>query len=141
MPQAPTLCVLNLTKASASDSSVIGQTCAVRTPTTRRSSLPREICGQGIFPREIMGVSQNWRTKSYFQGRLTVPGAVRMGTIVLARCSKHTNSEFGNFEFSRFLVFASKNRGSTLKFLQFEGKITWFWSYNGGGNIPLQSIA
>ena len=74
--------------------------------------------------RKIMGASQNWRTKSYFQDRPTVLGAVGMGTMVLARCNNHKNSKFENFGFSRFLDFASKNRGFTIFCLG--DKITWF---------------
>ena len=86
---------------------------------------PAKFAARAAF-QKIMGASQNWRTKSYFQGRPTVPGAVGMGIVVLARCNNHKNSKFENLGFSRFLDFASKNCGFTIFFLRLGDKITWF---------------
>ena len=88
----------------------------------------------GIFPEKLWG-AHRFGTKSSFQDRPTVLGAVGMGTMVLARCRNDTNSKFGNLRFSRFLDFASKNRGFTIFFLRLGDKITWFWYHNGGGIV------
>ena len=84
----------------------------------------REICGQGIFPEKLWGLTELAQNPPSRAG--LGAGGVGMGTMVLARCKYHTNSKFENFEFSRFLDFASKNRGFTIFFLCLGDKITWF---------------
>ena len=86
---------------------------------------PVKFAARASFRRNYGGVTEI-DTKSYFQDRPTVLGAAGMGTMVLARCNNHKNSKFENLGFSRFLDFASKNRGFTIFFLCLGDKITWF---------------
>ena len=127
--------MLNLTKASeASERKIISAGLSPHALSAKRVQSAPPATDEARYPRnlrsghlsgEIMGGSQNWH-QILLPGPAYGAGGVGMGTMVLARCNNHKNSKFENFGFSRFLDFASKNRGFTIFFLRLGDKITWF---------------